>query len=367
MIIVRPSSAGRWVNCAGSIQMESNVPEGLESDAAKEGTAAHWVAEMVLTNQVGCAEDLVDRQAPNNVIVDPDMARHSQGYVDRIRRRGLVFEAEKPFQYQLTDQIMVQGTADCVSFDADTGILHVDDLKYGWRAVQVDGNWQLIAYAIGAYEWLKQTGVQRIFVTIEQPRPYHMQGTVRTWEIPIAMIDAYKNVLAQKATEALQPDAMCQTGEHCHYCDALVFCPAAQQAGMNAVDVAHKAMSDHLTPEAMSMELDNLDRAKKMLEARMDQLHDLAKNNIKSGKSIPGWGMQRGVGKAKWKEGVDLNTMGMMFGKDLSNKKPITPAEAVRRGIPKEFVDASKEIPETSPKLVRVDDDQTAQSMFSKG
>ena len=40
--ILAPSSAARWMQCGRSPSMEAAFPEEEESEAAREGTAAHW-------------------------------------------------------------------------------------------------------------------------------------------------------------------------------------------------------------------------------------------------------------------------------------------------------------------------------------
>lgn len=47
---IRPSSAGKWVNCPGSAKMEEGLPDG-DTSCADEGTVAHWIAAKILKGE----------------------------------------------------------------------------------------------------------------------------------------------------------------------------------------------------------------------------------------------------------------------------------------------------------------------------
>ena len=64
-----PSSAFRWVHCAAAPSMEAAYPELEPSPESLEGTAAHWVVQMLLQ---GTPVSL-GTQAPNGVAVTEEM------------------------------------------------------------------------------------------------------------------------------------------------------------------------------------------------------------------------------------------------------------------------------------------------------
>jgi hypothetical protein len=345
--------------------MERNAPKRLDSDDAKEGTAAHWVGEMVLSGQAPDTVSLVDRVAPNGVIVTAEMAEYVDIYIDHIRSRSdVVNRVEQSFKFDVNG-VVITGTSDAVSMNSD--IIYIDDLKYGYRLVDPCGNWQLLIYAMGAVLAERAYVPKRIVMSIVQPRPWHRNGPVRSWEISYEELNEYYKALAIHAEEAMRDDAPLKTGEHCVYCDARDECPAWQQAGMNAVDIICSGVNDVLTPGALSMELTNLRRAKTVLESRIAGLEELAKEKVKSGTIIPGYDVQRSLGHAKWLKSVDVATLEMMTGKTLSEQKLVTPAEAKRRGVPDEIVKAFTERPDNGFKLVQIDLDRTAKEMFYHG
>lgn len=365
-LTLRASQTNRAFNCAGSVRMESQVPVPPDSDDAKEGTAAHWVAEMVLTNVVSDSSELVDRQAPNGVMITGVMTENVDWYIRRIRGRGIPFSVEQPVSVLLSNDphVVIEGTGDAISYDDSTATLYVDDLKYGYRLVDAVGNWQLISYALGALSSGQYNMAERFVLTIDQPRPYHPAGKVRSWELSRDDLMGYYRKIQELVSLIMSPDAMLTTGLHCGYCAAFDSCPAAQSAGMNAVDVATRAFVDILDGGALNMELVNLNRAKTMIENRLSAMQELAESRLRSGTPVPGWSLQPRLGNTEWIDGVDMSTMEMIAGKPLTISKPITPAAAKREGVPEDMVKAFTTRPSRGMKLVQMDIDEQARKVF---
>lgn len=360
-MIIRPSSTPRAFNCLGSIGMEAQASDLPDTDDAREGTAAHWVAEMVLKGEVGDVSELIDRPAPNEVIVTGEMVEHVQTYVDTINERDLSACVEHPIEFDL-DGATVKGTADHFAYGPDD-TLYVDDLKYGWRAVDPENNWQLLSYAVGASQFYPH--LQSVVMTIHQPRPHHPLGKVRGVTITRDELLAKVQEMRAIVQRIQSGDRTLTTGKHCDYCPAAVFCPAHQQSGMNAVDVSVQGVPDHLTPEALASELRILKRAEEMIKARASLLDEQASTQIKQGKFVPGWGLNHRYGKRRWKDGVA--TLEMLSGKKLTEDKPITPAAAERLGIDKDIVAMYAETPVIGTKLEQVDLDKQMKGLFGNG
>ena len=88
-----PSSAGRWMKCAGSVVLSQGI-EDKGSEYALEGTAAHDVAAMCLTSGADAAAyvgRLIDAKG-TEVPVTEDMAENVQVYVDAVRQRVKAYE-----------------------------------------------------------------------------------------------------------------------------------------------------------------------------------------------------------------------------------------------------------------------------------
>jgi hypothetical protein len=352
------------VACPGSLGMERNAPSRQESDDAREGTAAHWVAEMVLKGEAPDTVSLIDRFAPNKVCITAEMVEYVDTYVDHIRGRGRGFWVEQEVEYPLSPDIMVKGTLDSCTVDGDT--LYVDDLKYGYRLVDPVDNWQLTAYAIGAAIAFK---IQPKFIvmSIVQPRPYSPSGKIRSWTISLDELNTRFEYLRQAAIGASQPGAPLVTGSQCQYCNAFLECPAAQRAGMNAVDVVMAGSNDVLSPQATSMELTNLYRAKAVIDARLAGMEESTKEKIRSGVTIPGWTVERSLGNTRWNDGLDPAMLELLFGIPVTEPKMITPAAAKKKGVAEVTIKAFTHRPDNGFKLVPIDVDRKAKEMFGNG
>lgn len=355
-LTIRASQSNRAFNCFGSVQMESNAPSVPDSDDAKEGTAAHWLAEMVLTGQVSYAGELVDRQAPNGVMITGEMVDHTMMYINHVRSRGLPLHIEQPTSIRLHNEpdFNVEGISDCTAIDTINRILYIDDLKYGYRLVEADFNYQLINYGLGLGP--EFTGKADTFVfTIIQPRPRHPSGKIRSWTITREQLSESYREMESRVFSIYTGDTL-QTGSHCLYCDAYTQCPAAQAAGMNAIDVSSKAFTDVLTGPELNSELINLNRASQMIKHRLTAYEELATSRLMSSELVPGWAIDDRYGNKEWT--VDIKMVESMSGKKLTVEKDMTPAAALREGVDEATVDAFTTNPYRGKKLVKFDPNQ---------
>ena len=56
----RPSGAGQWIVCHGAPKLEAIYPEDRDSEAAREGTAAHWARAEVLNGRAVAVGQVTD-------------------------------------------------------------------------------------------------------------------------------------------------------------------------------------------------------------------------------------------------------------------------------------------------------------------
>lgn len=199
-----PSSADRWMTCPGSVPLSEGIVD-TSSDYAAEGSAAHEIAALCLTNSsdaaayVGRIVEIDTRE----IEITADMAEHIQVYVDHVRGRvadwinlgatvTLEVEQRVPIGH-LTGEDGAEGTADAVIIaelpDVRTAI-EVIDLKFG-RGVEVEAtdNRQLRLYALGAIE---KFGMVWTFtearVAISQPR---LSTKPAEWEVSIEDLERF--------------------------------------------------------------------------------------------------------------------------------------------------------------------------------
>lgn len=245
-----PSSAHRWLHCAGSVRLSEGIAE-TPSVFAAEGTAAHMLAERCLASgfdaarfkgwfvdtaakQSGLAIQQGGKASATRFLVDAEMVDGVQLYLDvarEIRDDSDEFAIEE--RMDISHLVPgVFGTGDVIAYAArhkGTGKRRVTiaDLKYGKGVpVEAKDNEQLLTYVVGVVQRYHNRGVDEVELVIVQPRAPHRDGPVRRWKTDI--VGLYEHVMAlQAAAEAAaQPDAAFVTGDHCKFCKAAGLCAA---------------------------------------------------------------------------------------------------------------------------------------------
>lgn len=370
MISFHASALHRILACNGST-VAPPLPDDYRSESAEEGTAAHWVAQQFAAEVAGPTTFTVGQLAPNGVAIDADMIEHGQAYGDFIPSGEgshiLPPWIEADASFMLTPEIRIACRADVSWIDGN--VLHLRDYKYGWRLIEVVGNWQLIAGAIGAVrklfrEWdedlLGAFPVTEVCMSIHQPRPYHPDGPLREWTVTLTELSAWHDKLVALIT-ALDPRALA-TGSHCAYCPGAILgtCPAFVRASYNAIDAVMTADMIDVPPAALAVQLDHLRRAQEVLKDRLGYVEDLVVRALQSNSaSVPNYGVRPNYGNTIWT--VDADTIRKETNADiLQPAKLVTPAEAKRRGVSDEVIAKYTKRPMIGQKLVKIDADAEA-------
>lgn len=245
-----PSGAHRWLICTDAPNAEAGYPNET-TDAADEGTAAHWLLEQCLgfgwtAEEAALKFDgVVPASKETGTLkewpITGEMIEAVQTHLDEVARwagfpklkRGARLWAEErvmvPAHYGLAHP--VGGTADTIVYLMRSKTLVVIDFKYGkGHVVEIADetfpiNPQVGLYLIAALGQLerllgKPAEVNWVVGGIVQPRAYHKKGPVRTKKLsPFqlmglegAMIDAVNGAKVRVA------------GEHCHWCRAKPDC-----------------------------------------------------------------------------------------------------------------------------------------------
>lgn len=227
-----PSSAHRFMACAGSIRMARGV-EDAGSIFAAEGTAAHQLAEMCIRGHFDAerfaGETIFVKQ--QKFPVTPEMVEAVQIYLDvayALEQESDEFESEQHLDMnELVDG--VHGTGDIIAYSEAARRVTIADLKYGKGvAVEVEDNEQLLTYAMGVAQRYHNRGIEEVELVIVQPRAPHPDGPVRRWITDV--IGLYEHVAAlQRAAVAVgDPKAPLVVGDHCKFCRAAGFCGALE-------------------------------------------------------------------------------------------------------------------------------------------
>lgn len=337
-----PSAASRWKVCALSPSLEAAYPSP-ESEESMEGTAAHWVVEMVASG----VPPVMDQQAPNGVAVTREMLEGAQLVIDTFVRhlgpdwRSMVF-IEKRIYIKRIHAEHCWGTPDYYAWARlpdGRFILFLFDYKFGHEVVEVAENDQLVSYTAGL---LDEVGLQIddaqivVQMIIIQPRSNHRDGSVRGWRVLASDLRGQINILSGAAHRAVQPDALATPDpDVCKNCSGRHVCTAAQRSAYGGAARGQRAVAHELTPEALGLELHYMERAQDMLKARVSGLRAQAEALLNQGQRVPFYAMQPGKSNLAWKHPPQtIIGLGMMSGKDL--RKPdevITPTQARDRKL----------------------------------
>lgn len=358
---LRPSGAHRWSNCAAYPSFSARVAPRPDSDPAREGTAAAWVAECVLKGTATTCSDLVGRTHANGWFITPDMAADVQQYVDLIQKRGGEISAEEQVTlYHDPGKLHIGGTLDASSLMVtENGLLHVDDLKYGYRVVEVRNNPQLIIYGAAKAANLIHQGhaIKLVQLAIYQPRAFHRDGIYRKWVISIDELWDAARLLINQGIDCAESEPVATPGPWCDECPAAASCVALAHTNYKNVTRLQSTQQRDMTALELSRELSFIDEAETLIHARAKAVQAEAEARIKT-ERIPGWRMVSTKGHRKFTVAGEM--VQLLTGVDPWSKKLITPAEAERRGADKAVVSKISAQPEIGHKLVRFDEDDVA-------
>ena len=324
--ILSASGSAKWMNCAGSILAESGMPRDEGSDYAREGTAAHALAEMSLESRRP-PESYMGVEV-EGFIVDDEMANHVATYVDFCN----ALSGEKHYELRVDYSEYAQGgfgTADCVS--VDDGILTITDLKFGAGIkVSAHKNSQLMLYGLGALNKFG-SAVDTVTMTIVQPRLDHIDSySIRAKDLIQWGID----VVRPAALATLDPDPDFQPSPTaCRWCRAKPVCRALAKHNYDLtlsnfdnleepllVQVPHT-----LTPDEISKLVPKMDAL--IGWARGVQQH--AQKILFDGGILDGYKLVQGRSQRKWINEKNAEThLIKLLGDDAHSNKLVSPAQA---------------------------------------
>ena len=342
-----PSSASRWVACPGSIALCESVPrEEGDQEAARIGSAAHWVAERWL----GGAEPVIGQETPQGVIVDADMVDAVEIYVDHVRDTSEFAELHLEERVNCPEIHMdCWGTPDC--WTVQDGTVYLWDYKHGREPVDVWENWQLLVYAAGLLRYVPY--VDRATLTIVQPRAFHRDGPVRSWTATVDDLVPYWTQARISASTALGNAPTCHAGLQCRRCPGRLYCEANAAVTGADCDYAGTTTPGEVTPEQAALEWVFLSRAAKRIQARLDACEAIISHAALEGRRLPHVDVYRGQGRLAWSRSRDeVLALGEIYGLPLTKPADlITPKQAEKLGIDQSILSSFTHRPETGLKI----------------
>ena len=223
--ILSASGSHRWLNCTPSARLEQEF-EDQETEAAREGTAAHALCEHKLKKALRMRS-----RRPVSDYDSDEMEECSDAYVEFVIEQYektklickdpiILIEQRLDFSQYVPDGF---GTGDCIIISDDR--LHIVDFKYGLGVlVEAEDNPQMKLYALGALDLYDALyDIKEVSMTIFQPR----RENVSTWTIPVEELRIWaENELKPKAQMAFNGEGDYLPGEWCTFCRAAVQCRA---------------------------------------------------------------------------------------------------------------------------------------------
>ena len=353
------SSSHRWLNCPGSVAAEASLDIAPRSSiAADEGSAAHELAEIVLT-QGGFCEDWLNKPLIewNAITVDNEMVINVQEYVDYVKALGgeQHYEQRVCFDEWVPDGF---GTSDAIVIVGDT--IHVIDLKYG-KGLRVDAyeNTQALLYALGAYseyELIKE--LRRVVIHIVQPRLDH----VDTWELSVIELLEWGARIRKGAEACLKDDAPLVPGEkQCQWCAAKATCPALLKLTEDTLLGGFDDLiaTDRLTDAQLRNALEN----KKLIASWLDAVESFVSDRLNSGESFEGYKLVEGRSVRQWRDDDEAaSVLVELLGDNAYSKKLLSAPQAEKALGKTKAKDIAELIvkPSGKPTLVRSDDKRPA-------
>ena len=288
-IILRPSSASRWIACPASVRLSEGVPYEPAGEAAQIGTAIHALAEKCFGT--GEKADAYLGAKVEGITMTQENIEFAQAHLDHITNLKSELGAVKVEQYVTViddADIKLGGTADVIGFG--NGILEIADLKTGRGYVDADSS-QMKIYALGTLAKIKSKPVETVRLSIIQPH----SGDTRTHTMTVDELNSWKaDVLLPAIAESANRDAQPKPSTNaCRYCPAKVICPAQTKA---LELIPTKLDVKTLAPEVVS---DLLARSE-MVEDFIAALRKHATKVLEDGGVLSGWQLSPKRATRKW-------------------------------------------------------------------
>lgn len=351
--------------------MAKQYPETGPNEAAVEGEASHEVGEQLIRNATasGASPVLsVGDIATNGTVITDEMFEGAELYANSYLETFRMFEGTPGLIGGVEDRVDIYrvhrdcfGTLDSWLYVPMFKTLFVTDYKFGRLFVDPYKNKQAVCYIAGLEARLKLPKDTNVVVRIVQPRTYSGEGPIREWKTTIGGMYPIITDLSAAAHKAMSDRAELVTGPHCRYCQARHACEPALRSGIGFYEMAAAPLPVDLTPEALGLQLQIVDRAVEQLAALKTGYEEQVKATIKSGKSVPGYALKPAYGREKWTAPPEqIINLGKLLGIDVAKPGTVTPNQARKLGMDEVTISSLSTRPNNGVKLTSEPADMAA-------
>lgn len=346
--LLSASGANRWLACPPSAKLEEQFPD-TTSDAAREGTLAHELAELKVRNYFYTTDfgkrklNAAVKKLQKEDLWQDEMMGYTDQYLDYIR---VVAMADR---IQGTAEIEKKvdfgrwapggfGTADCLLLKGNQ--LHVIDFKYGKGVpVSAEENPQMMLYALGARDMY---GILYHFdefhLHIIQPRI----DNVSEWTCTEEELLEFGSYVKERSALAIDgAGEFCPGESQCRFCRARSRCAARAE---HNVKLAFSPDLGKKPPLISNGQMGEYLRLGAGVAKWLAELKDCALAECLAGNEVPGWKAVEGRSTREWTD-MDaafevLEKSGVAPEEMLWERKPLTLAQVEKMVGKRDFQDA---------------------------
>lgn len=354
-----PSTAPRYLNCPGSVELCRGVPD-QRSQYADEGEMAHRMAEKLLDGSVQFKDignvfenSAVPHDMPESVMLFVKECQEDQKTAIYVGIEQTVSLDWLWHQVGRTPPTPMYGTADWIALLPN--LLKVRDYKHGAGVfVPILDNEQLMKYGLGAMQWCLDAGFvlpSKVEISITQPRSrsggqhtrsetYHVMDLL-SWAERVLIPGAEK--AWNDKGQTLNPGPWCKKT----FCRARRTCPALHQMAVQTAQGEFQDMTlrgaagrpfldpSRLTDTALGDALNKAEIFADGINEFVKACRAEASARIDRGATVPNWKLVEKRANRTWKLGVartvewlDKNTR--VPAQDFTENKILSVAAAER-------------------------------------
>lgn len=346
--LLSASGAHRWLACPPSAKLEEQFPD-TTSDAAREGTLAHELAELKVRNYFYTTDfgkrklNAAVKKLQKEDLWQDEMMGYTDQYLDYIRVVAMadriqgtaVIEKKVDFGRWAPGGF---GTADCLLLKGNQ--LHVIDFKYGKGVpVSAEENPQMMLYALGARDMY---GILYHFdefhLHIIQPRI----DNVSEWTCTEEELLEFGSYVKERSALAIDgAGEFCPGESQCRFCRARSRCAARAE---HNVKLAFSPDLGKKPPLISNGQMGEYLRLGAGVAKWLAELKDCALAECLAGNEVPGWKAVEGRSTREWTD-MDaafevLEKSGVAPEEMLWERKPLTLAQVEKMVGKRDFQDA---------------------------